>query len=685
MSQANPLFSLTGLPRFDLVTAEHVVPAITELVKLADEGLTALEKAATPSWETVEKLTDLYEPLGNAWGVINHLMGVRNSPALREAHAAVQGDVVMCSMRSAQSEPLFKAMEALRASTSFQGLTHAQQRTVDKHILDARLSGMALTGQQRTRFNEIETLSSELETRFANNVLDATKAYSLTLTDPGDVAGLPPSLLAMTALNASSNGSPDATGEKGPWRITLDAPVVGPFLRHAQRRDLREKLYRAYITRASGGAQDNTALMEQILALRTEKAALLGFSSYADLSLATKMAPNVPAVEKLLEELRLASLDAARKDLGELRTLSSAEVALWDVDFLSERLREQKFGFSEEELRPYFPLPRVLDGLFALAGRLFGIEVKRADGEAPVWNPDVMFFRVNARDGTPVASFYLDAYSRPSDKRGGAWADECIGRRRRLDVQGSSARLPVAYLACNQTPPVGGKPSLMTFREVETLFHEFGHGLQHMLTHVDVADVSGMRGVEWDAVELPSQFMENWCYHRETLLGLSGHVDTGAALPQEMFEKLRSARTFRAGSMMLRQLYFALVDLEIHHRFKGGQGTILDAQRRVAATTTLIPPLAEDRFLNSFTHIFAGGYAAGYYSYKWAEVLSADAFSAFEEAGLDNPARVSETGLRFRNTVLALGGSVHPMEVFKQFRGREPQTRALLHHSGLGA
>jgi oligopeptidase A len=689
VTENNPLLALDGLPRFDLVTAEHVVPAIRALVARADADLASVEKSASPAWETVERLTDAYEPLGNAWGVVNHLMGVRNSPALREAHAAVQGEVVMCFMRAAQSRPLFQAMEALRASPAFAAFSPAQQRTIDKRIQDARLSGMALEGAALERFNAIETELGELETSFANHVLDATKAFSFTLAAPDEVDGLPDSLKLALAEAARAAGSVDATPAHGPWRVTLDAPVAGPFLRHARRRDLREKLYRAHVTRASSDPHDNTASMERILALRAEKAALLGFATYADLSLATKMAPSVAEVERLLEELRTSSMPSARADLDELRaefsSLQPGDVAPWDVEFLAERVRERRYGFSEEALRPYFPLPRVLDGLFALARRLFGVVVTRDDAAAPRWHDDVMYFRVASTDGAPVAAFYLDPYSRPADKRGGAWADECVGRRRRYHVEGDVARIPVAYLACNQSPPSGGKPSLMTFREVETLFHEFGHGLQHMLTRVDVSDVSGMRGVEWDAVELPSQFMENWCYHRETLLGLSGHVETGAPLPVEMFEKVRAARTFRAGSAMLRQLYFALSDLEIHHRLRPGVDSILEAQRKVASRTTLIPPIPEDRFLNSFTHIFAGGYAAGYYSYKWAEVLSADAFSAFEDAGLDDAARVAETGRRFRDTVLALGGSEHPMEVFKRFRGRGPTTGALLRHSGLAA
>jgi oligopeptidase A len=358
----------------------------------------------------------------------------------------------------------------------------------------------------------------------------------------------------------------------------------------------------------------------------------------------------------------------------------------WDIAFWSERLREHRYAISDEELRPYFPLPQVLDGLFALVQRLFGVTIRPADGSVPVWHPDVRFFRIYNANDEEMAAFYLDAYSRPAEKRGGAWMDGCVGRSRLLATPGTPMRLPVAYLICNQTPPVAGKPSLMSFTEVKTLFHEFGHGLHHMLTQVDYGMAAGIRNVEWDAVELPSQFMENWCYHRDTLMGMSGHVDTGEPLPEALYQKLLAARNYRSGSAMLRQLYFGFMDMELHARFDpSGDETVFDVQRRIAAKTTPLMPLPEDRFLCSFGHIFAGGYAAGYYSYKWAEVLSADAFAAFEESGLDDERALVTTGQRYRDTVLALGGSQHPMEVFKAFRGREPSTEALLRHAGLAA
>ncbi len=678
----NPLLDRSALPRFDLITPEHVVPGIRELLAELGDELTRIEASASPSWAgVVEPIERLGDRLSVAWGTVGHLMGVQNSDALRTAQETVQPEVVVFSMRLGQSKPIYQALKALRDGTDWAALDATQQRIVTSLVRDAELSGVGLEGAAQERFNAIQTELAEVSTRFTNNVLDSTKAFSITLTQPDDVAGLPASARELAAQAARQAGADDATAEHGPWRITLDLPSYGPFMQHGRRRDIREQLYRAYVMRASSGDHDNTALIGRILGLRREMAKLLGFGSFAELSLATKMAPDVATVERLLEELRTASFAPAQHDHQELRALAkrageSDQLMNWDVAFWAERLREERYAYSEEALRPYFPLPRVLDGLFALAGRLLGVRVRPADGEVPVWHPDVRFFRVLDEHDREIAAFYLDPYSRPAEKRGGAWMDECVGRLH--------GRKPVAYLVCNQAPPVGDRPSLMSFDEVHTLFHEFGHGLQHMLTTVEHGLASGIRNVEWDAVELPSQFMENWCYHKPTLLGLSSHVDTGATLPDELFDKLTAARTYRAGSDMLRQLYFATLDLALHHRFDpSGTESAFDVQHRIAERTTVVPPLPEDRFLCGFTHIFAGGYAAGYYSYKWAEVLSADAFGAFEEAGLDDPTAVETTGRRWRATVLSLGGSRPPMDVFVAFRGRPPTTDALLRHAGL--
>jgi oligopeptidase A len=583
--------------------------------------------------------------------------------------------------------PIYQAFKQIQASNDWATLDPAQQRIVEASIREAELSGVGLDGEAKERFNQIQQTLAELSTKFSNNVLDATKAFSLTLTDPQEVDGLPPSLLAQAAQAAQADGHPEATPADGPWRITLDYPSYIPFMQHSRRRDLREKLYRAFITRASEGDLNNAPNIEQILKLRQEMAEILGYDSYADLSIARKMADSVQAIETLMQELREASYDKAVQELETLTTFAREKSApeadqlmQWDISFWSERMREEKYGLNDEELRPYFPLPQVLDGLFTLAERLFNISITAADGTAPVWHPDVRYFQVTTQAGDPLAHFYLDPYSRPAEKRGGAWMDECLNRGK---VKGS-VRLPVAYLVCNQSPPVGDKPSLMTFREVETLFHEFGHGLQHMLTQVDYPGAAGINNIEWDAVELPSQFMENWCYHQETLLTLARHYETGEPLPEDLYQKIVAARTFMTGSAVLRQVRFGMVDLELHHRYRAdGPESIWQVDRRIADQTSVLKPLPEDAFLCAFSHIFAGGYAAGYYSYFWAEVLSADAFAAFEEAGLNNQQAIAKTGQRFRETVLSLGGSRHPMEVFKDFRGREPSTQALLRHRGL--
>jgi len=688
----NPLLDDTSLPRFDLIEVGHVQPGIQALLEAVSAEIEQLELELTPTWEgLIEPIERLHETLRFSWGIVGHLMGVRNSDELREAHGEMQPEVVKLSIRMLQSPALFKGLRGLRGGSGWAELDTAQRRIVEALILEAELAGVGLEGAARERFSEIQVELAELSTQFSNQLLDATGAFELLLLRREDVAGLPSSLLELSAQSARGADHPQATPEEGPWRITLDLPSFVPFMEHSQRRELRERLYRAYVTRASSGELDNAPVLERILALRCEQAQLLGYSTYAELSLASKMASDVNAVARLLEELRNASFGAARRELNELREFAGARaaaeaagLALWDVSFWAERMREERFAYSEEELRPYFPLPRVLEGLFGLARRLFGVEIRVADGEAPTWHADVHFFRVFDVAGEELAAFYLDPYSRPAEKRGGAWMGECVGRSR-LD-RPADVRLPVAYLVCNGTPPVDGRPSLMTFSEVETLFHEFGHGLQHMLTRVDYGLASGIRNVEWDAVELPSQFMENWMYQRETVRDTSSHVDSGEPLPDELFEKIRAARTYRAGSAMLRQLYFGFTDLELHTRLQpDGSESPFQLQRRIAERTTVMPPLAEDRFLCSFGHIFAGGYAAGYYAYKWAEVLSADAFAAFEEVGLDDPLAVAETGRRFRDTVLALGGSRPPMDVFSEFRGREPSTEPLLRHSGLSS
>ncbi|MBE9233162.1 M3 family metallopeptidase [Cuspidothrix issatschenkoi LEGE 03284] len=688
----NPLLQGCGLPPFTDIKPEQVEPAFSHLLAELEEDLARLETNIEPTWSgLVEPLEKLTETLNWSWGILNHLMGVKNSPELRIAYEKVQPQVVHSMNTLGQSKPIYNAFKTIRNSVIWESLDSAQQRIIKAAIRDAELSGVGLEGEDRERFNIIQMELAELATRFANHVLDATKGFILLLTTPRDIDGLPSSLLSLAAQAARAAGEENATPEHGPWHITLDFPSYFPFMQHSTRRDLREKLYKAYITRASSGELDNNPLIIRILELRQELAKLIGFESFAELSLASKMAKDVPSVEKLLEELRQASYDAAVKDLEKLKTFAKSKgspegdnLQHWDIGFWAERQREEKFAFTSEELRPYFPLSQVLDGLFGLVKRLFGVIVTPADGPAPIWHEDVRYFQIADKHGEPIAYFYLDAYSRPAEKRGGAWMDACIHRCKIKENGITTIRLPVAYLICNQTPPVDGNPSLMAFDEVETLFHEFGHGLHHMMTKVDYLGAAGINNVEWDAVELPSQFMENWCYDRKTLFGMAKHYETGEPLPEHYYQKLLDARNYMSGSAMLRQLDFSSVDLELHYRYSPhGQETIADVRQRIAKLTTVLPPLPEDAFLCAFGHIFEGGYAAGYYSYKWAEVLSADAFAAFEEAGLEDEAAIQAIGRRYRDTVLALGGSQHPMDVFKTFRGREPSTKALLKHNGL--
>jgi oligopeptidase A len=692
-----------GFPDYEAITPDQVQTLIPKLLQRLSDQFAALETSlddalgagAPLGWDMVmPPLHRIGEQLRWSWGVVTHLNAVCNSPELRDAHASQQADVVRFSNRLGQSRSLHQALEALQQRPS-DPLDRTQQRILASELLSMQQRGVGLRGDSQAAFNAASERLAELSTHFGNHVLDATQAWHLVVEDPSRIAGLPErarEALAQAAREAGdrhADGS-EATAERGPWRLGLDMPRYIPVLSHADDRQLRETLYRAHVSRASSGELDNTPFIQEILELRQQQAQRLGYAHWAELSLAGKMAEDVPAVEALLEELRAAAYPTACRELEDLQACArrhgAAEadaLAPWDVSYWAEKLRQERFDLNQEALRPWFPLPQVLDGLFALCERLFGIRITGADGEAPIWHPDVRFFRVLERDGSPLAAFYLDPYSRPGSKRGGAWMDECLNRQ--PDGQGGWIT-PVAYLICNQTPPTDSSPSLMSFEEVETLFHEFGHGLQHMLTTVEHPQAAGINNVEWDAVELPSQFMENWCLDRATLMGLARHWQTGEPLPESDFEKLKRSRTFMTGFSTLRQVHFALTDLRLHSSWTPDLGISPDEMRRqIAATTTVIPPIAEDRFLCAFSHIFAGGYSAGYYSYKWAEVLSADAFAAFEEAGLDLDDQVSATGERFRSTVLSLGGSLSPAAVYEAFRGRAASTDALIRHSGLVA
>jgi oligopeptidase A len=690
-TSCSPLLVGQGLPQFTAITPEQVDQAIPQLLAELGAELDSLEAALagrldSPQgeplrWaELMDPLHQLGERLRWSWGVVTHLNGVCNTPELREAHQRQQGAVVAFGNRAGQSQLLYRALQQLASQSD---LDTTQQRILTAELRDMELRGVGLRGADQQAFNAASQQLAELATTYSNHVLDATNGWSLLLSEEDELAGLPSSLRDLLAQAAAS------AGQQG-WLIGLDMPRVVPFLKYSARRDLRETVYRAQVARASQGELDNTPLIAQILSQKHQQAQRLGYANWAEVSLASKMAGSVAEVEQLLDELRCAAYPVAQAELEALRGLArrhgapeADDLKPWDVAYWAEKLRQESFSLDGEALRPWFPLEQVLQGLFGLCQRLFDIRIVATDaGQAPSWHPDVRYFRVlDGASGNPLAAFYLDPYSRPGSKRGGAWMDECLGRG---TTRSGEPVLPVAYLICNQSPPVGQTPSLMTFDEVETLFHEFGHGLQHMLTTVERPQAAGINNVEWDAVELPSQFMENWCYDRATLMGMARHWQTAEPLPESDYQKLLAARTFMGGSATLRQVHFALTDLRLHSVWTADCGQTPEQLRRdLARTTTVLEPIAEDAFLCAFSHIFAGGYAAGYYSYKWAEVLSADAFSAFEEVGLDVEDEVVATGRRFRDTVLSLGGSRSPAEIFEAFRGRTPSTEALIRHSGL--
>ncbi|OLP85681.1 putative cytosolic oligopeptidase A [Symbiodinium microadriaticum] len=690
----NPLLETKGLPRFQSIDVKHVKPAMEAILKSMREDFKSLEaalpKTSKPDYEgVVESLEKLRHPLSYSWGVVSHLNNVKNSDALREVHQAVQPEVVKAEMELSQSRVVFDALGSLETSA----LPESRQRIVESALRDMRLSGVDLEGSAKEEFKTMRLRLAELGTSFGNNLLDSTKAFEMVLTELKDVEGLPTSALAAAAQSynqaqgGKSEKKTEATSGSGPWRLTLDMPSYLPALKHLKSSELREKLYRAFISRASTGKMDNGPLITEILKLRKRASALLGFKDYASESLAKKMAPDLEAVRKLTGDLFAVARPAAEKELQELQDFANkkgsalakgydGKLQLWDVAYWTECLKQEKYAYDEEALRPYFSLPKVLKGMFGIASKLFGVDIAQDDNAAERWHPDVMFFKVQDA-GKDIASFFLDPYARPGEKRGGAWMDDCLGRSKAVGTK------PVAYLNCNGSPPVGTKPSLMTFSEAETLFHEFGHGLQHMLTHVEDGECAGINNVEWDAVELPSQFMENWLYHKPTVDSFAVHFETGEPLPSDVFEKIKGSRIFMAASMMLRQLQLGDLDMKLHSEFDPeGPDTFLNVQRRVADKYQILPPLEEDRFLCSFKHIFAGGYAAGYYSYKWAEVLSADAFAAFEEAGLEDEAALRSVGRRFRDTVLGCGGGRHPSKVYRDFRGKDATVDALLYEIG---
>ena len=680
----NPLLDFSGLPRFAEFKPDHVTPAVTQLLAEARTAMNRASAADTPAlWDAfVAPLEDANERLSRAWGQVAHLHAVMDSPPLREVYNANLPKVTQYYTELGQNEVLFAKYRALRDSDAFARLSAARRAIVEHALRDFRLGGAELPPEEKPRFAAIQEEAARHAAKFSENLLDATNAYSIVLEDDARVAGIPPDVVAAAREAAQKDG-------KAGWKFTLHMPSYLPVMQYADDRALRETMYRASVTRASelGNTEwDSTPLIAQLLKLRREEARLLSYANFAEVSLVPKMASSPGEVIAFLEDLLQRARPHAERDAAELREFAHRSLGIdrldaWDLAYAAEKLRLERFAFSEQEVKQYFPEDAVRAGLFRVAETLYGVRIHPA--QAPVWHPDVHFFEIRSGGGALIGQFYLDLYARES-KQGGAWMDDAITRRRR----GEHIQTPVTYLTCNFSRPVGDRPALFTHDDVITLFHEFGHGLHHMLTRVDELGVAGINGVEWDAVELPSQFMENFCWEWEVLAGMTRHVDTGAPLPRALFERMLAAKNFHCGLAMLRQIEYSIFDMRLHADFDpDGAHTPLSLLDDVRAKVAVFVPPAFNRFPNSFSHIFAGGYAAGYYSYKWAEVLSADAYSAFEETrdarrgsnGVLDP----DTGARFRDEILAVGGSRPAAESFRAFRGRDPQVDALLKHNGM--
>ena len=670
----NTLLTDAPLPAFGAIRAEHVEPAIRQLLEENRAAIAALLASGADRWDTlVVPLERMHHRLGKAWSPVGHLNGVMNSDELRAAYNACLPLLTAYHTELGQNAELCAAYQGV-ADREAAALGAEQRKVVDNALRDFRLAGVSLPAERKQRFGEVMERLATAQAKFDENVLDATNAWSRQVTDERELDGLP-----ANAVHRAREAA--ATAGQNGWLLALDAPTYQAVLTHAASETLRREFYQAWVTRASdrgphAGRWDNGPLMAEILALRHEAASLVGFANFAEYSLATKMARDPAEVTEFLLRLARVSRPAARRELEDLERFAGRPLSAWDIAYYSERLKDERLQVSEEALRPYFPLPRVLAGLFTVLGRLYGVRIV-ANAAVETYHPDVRYFDVLDRDGTPRGGFFLDLYARPK-KRGGAWMDECVGR---IKLAGASA-LPIAYLVCNFSPPAGAQPSLLTHNEVLTLFHEFGHGFHHLLTRVNVPSVAGINGVPWDAVELPSQFMENFAWRDEVLPLISAHVETGAPLPREMLARLQASRTFQAGMHTVRQLEFALFDFRLHAEYVPGQPPrIAETLAEVREAVAVVRPPEFNRFPHSFQHVFSGGYAAGYYSYKWAEVLSADAFGAFEEHGVFDAA----TARRFLGAILERGGSRDAMEAFVEFRGRPPEIEPLLRQLGLAA
>ena len=672
----NPLLSNSSLPQFSKIKPEHVLPAIQETLNNCRKTIeSVLEQNSEYTWDNlIQPIDEMDEKFSRAWSPVSHLNSVKNSPELREAYEACLPLLSEYSTWVGQHKPLYQAYKQLKDSKHYENLSKAQKKVIDNALRDFELSGIGLSDDKQKRYGEIVAKLSELSSQYSNNVLDATMGWSKLITNVDDLSGLPESALAAAKEQAK------AKNQEG-WLLTLDMPSYLPIMTYCDNRDLRFELYQAYNTRASdqgpnAGKWDNTDIIKQILSLRDELAKLLGFETYADKSLATKMAETTSQVTAFLTDLASKAKPQGEKELADLKRYAyeffgASDIKPWDIAYYSEKQKQHLYTINDEELRPYFPEQRVVSGLFEVMRRIFGITAKQRH-DVEVWAPEVKFYDLYAANGELKGSFYLDLYAR-EHKRGGAWMDDCIGQMRFAD---GHLQKPVAYLTCNFNRPIGDKPALFTHNEVTTLFHEFGHGLHHMLTEIEVSSVAGINGVPWDAVELPSQFLENWCWQPEALEFISGHYQTGEPLPKEMLDKMLDAKNFQAALFILRQLEFGLFDFKLH---SNNAPDILETLKQVRQQVAVVPTVDWGRFPHAFSHIFAGGYAAGYYSYLWAEVLSADAFSRFEEEGIFN----ESTGNAFLDHILSQGGSDEPMTLFKNFRGREPQLEALLRHYGI--
>nr|WP_245606740.1 M3 family metallopeptidase [Thiothrix lacustris] len=679
MKQENPLLDISKLPLFSQIKPEHITPALDVVLQDNRAWLAkALDGATGFTWNTlVAPLNETSNRLERMWSPVSHLNAVANTDELRKEYNANLSRLSDYHTELGQNAGLYQAIQTIRSDEA--GLDAAQQKSLDDSLLGFKLSGVALPAEQKERFRVISQELSQLTSRFSDNVLDATNAWTKQILDVNALAGLPDSALEMAAQTAKQR---DMEG----WVITLQFPSYFPIMTYADNRELRAEVYRAYTTRASelgtNADWDNTQVMRDILRLRQEEAALLGYANFAELSLATKMAESPQQVLDFIDDLARKAKPFAETEFAEVEAfareqLGLADVQAWDVGYVSEKMKQARFDFSEEDLKPYFPADRVISGLFALVQKLFGVRIEQQTGHIDLWHRDARFYLVYDRTDTVQACFYLDLYAR-QHKRGGAWMSDFCGRFLRAD----GLQIPVAFMTCNSSAPVGDKPALFTHDEVVTLFHEFGHGLHHMLTQVDYPDVAGINGVEWDAVELPSQFMENWCWERSVLDMIAAHWQTGEALPEALFQKMQASRHFQTAMATVRQLEFSLFDMRLHLDPQAAEPGRLEVIRQeVLEQVAVIKPPAFNRMPNSFSHVFAGGYAAGYYSYKWAEVLSADAFARFEEEGLFD----AGVGAAFLQEVLQVGGSRKAMESFVAFRGRKPEVDALLRHSGLTA